>query len=502
MTPPPAPQIAAEIAARYGAKVARGVTVQRLPMGASARPLPVWNGKKLIYPERVGKNGLMWKRYGNKDAIGNPRAVAAAQARRPLVAEAHGRGLTIAMIAAELDVAPDVVARDLRALNLAPHDPRPFAREERLRRLRGLVAAGHDDRGVADLMGLSLEHVRRMAREAGITLRWSQPAPKAKAPRKDALSPDVLRERHNARCRAARAAARAAKPNRDTIAATRRAAVAKAHAAGLSIAETAATVPGATIPLVRADRRKLKLPPNAADLAYRLGKRIEVLVRPRAEPKPGKRAALESQLAAAHDGGQTVDAIAAATGMARRRVANVLRRAGRVPSYDRALAWSGQLQDLVARAGRGETGQQIADAWGVQVGTVYQYASRKGVALSAKASPPNRGKVCATVAARRDQVARLRADGATLTAMQAQLGISRATLCSDITALGLAGTSPNVPAARSAAARDPGLAARVLALHDAGMAYNAIGRAIGLSWWTAKRIVRAACKARAAGGAA
>ena len=47
-----------------------------------------------------------------------------------------------------------------------------------------------------------------------------------------------------------------------------------------------------------------------------------------------------------------------------------------------------------------------------------------------------------------------------------------------------------------------GLAARVLALHDAGMAYNAIGRAIGLSWWTAKRIVRAACKARAAGGAA
>ena len=42
----------------------------------------------------------------------------------------------------------------------------------------------------------------------------------------------------------------------------------------------------------------------------------------------------------------------------------------------------------------------------------------------------------------------------------------------------------------------------LLALHDAGMAYNAIGRAIGLSWWTAKRIVRAACKARAAGGAA
>lgn len=118
--------------------------------------------------------------------------------------------------------------------------------------------------------------------------------------------------------------------------------------------------------------------------------------------------------------------------------------------------------------------------------------------MSAAPSP----QIAAEIAARRDQVARLRADGATLTAMQAQLGISRATLCSDITALGLAGTSPNVPAARSAAARDPGLAARVLALHDAGMAYNAIGRAIGLSWWTAKRIVRAACKARAAGGAA
>jgi hypothetical protein len=75
--------------------------------------------------------------------------------------------------------------------------------------------------------------------------------------------------------------------------------VAKAHAAGLSIAETAATVPGATIPPVRADRRKLTLAPNAADLAYRQGKRLEAPVRPRAEPKPGKRAALESQLAAA-----------------------------------------------------------------------------------------------------------------------------------------------------------------------------------------------------------
>lgn len=474
MSAAPSPQIAAEIAARYGAQLGPGVTVQRLPIGASALPLPVWDGRKLVYPDPVAAAGFSW-RAGNKGGIGNPRAFAAAQARRPKVAEAHSRGLTIAQIAAELGWSVDVVARDLRALGLAPHDPRVTAREERLLRLRSLVAAGHDDRGVADLMGLPVDHVRRTAREAGIDLRLAVPERKA---------------------------ARAAKPNRDSIAATRRAAVAKAHAEGLSIAETAATVPGATIPLVRADRRKLKLPPNAADLAYRLGKRIEVLVRPRAEPKPGKRAALESLVAAAHDGGHTVDAIAAATGMARRRVANVLRRAGRVPSYDRALAWSGQLQDLVARAGRGETGQQIADAWGVPVGTVYQYASRKGVALSAKASPPNQGKVCATVAARRDQVARLRADGATLTAMQAQLGISRATLCSDITALGLAGTSPNVPAARSAAARDPGLAARVLALHDAGMAYNAIGRAIGLSWWTAKRIVRAACKARAAGGAA
>ena len=37
MSAGPSPQIAAEIAARYGAKVARGVTVQRLPMGAGIR---------------------------------------------------------------------------------------------------------------------------------------------------------------------------------------------------------------------------------------------------------------------------------------------------------------------------------------------------------------------------------------------------------------------------------------------------------------------------------
>jgi hypothetical protein len=55
-------------------------------------------------------------------------------------------------------------------------------------------------------------------------------------------------------------------------------------------------------------------------------------------------------------------------------------------------------------------------------------------------------------------------------------------------------------------AQDPGTThaapPAALALHDGGATYEAIGRAIGLSWWTAKRIVRAACKARAAGGAA
>jgi hypothetical protein len=69
-------------------------------------------------------------------------------------------------------------------------------------------------------------------------------------------------------------------------------------------------------------------------------------------------------------------------------------------------------------------------------------------------------------------------------------------------ALGLSGTSPNVPAARSAAARHPDLVARALALHDGGATYEAIGRAIGLSWWTVKRMVQAARKARAAGVAA
>ena len=38
--------LVAEIAARYGAVIAPGVTVQRLPTGASARPYPVWNPDK------------------------------------------------------------------------------------------------------------------------------------------------------------------------------------------------------------------------------------------------------------------------------------------------------------------------------------------------------------------------------------------------------------------------------------------------------------------------
>lgn len=62
--------------------------------------------------------------------------------------------------------------------------------------------------------------------------------------------------------------------------------------------------------------------------------------------------------------------------------------------------------------------------------------------------------------------------------------------------------APSLQIAAEIAARNPDLVDRAVALHDGGATYEAIGRAIGLSWWTAKRIVRAACKARAAGGAA
>lgn len=119
---------AAEIAARYGATVAPGVTVQRLPTGASARPYPVWDEQKgaLVVPDWQEQREQL-KRAGMRRSRAAAKRGAALDAQ--LIArmvEMQAQGMRPASIAEAVGLKVDQVYRALRA---AGH---PFERQPKL----------------------------------------------------------------------------------------------------------------------------------------------------------------------------------------------------------------------------------------------------------------------------------------------------------------------------------------------------------------------------------
>lgn len=506
--PPPTDRdkLLAEIAARYGATVAPGAHVTTLPTGLSSRPYPVWdpNGKRLVYPDNEGGKRIGWR--SGASGGGNPHLVKAAEARRPHVARLHGEGQTAPQIAAALSCTESQVRGDLAALGLVPHDARQVAQVTLLARLRELISAGHTDRDIAPLLGRSVQTLRRIARDEGLALRFAVPE---KKPRALALAKPVktaeekaARKRANAKAWYARKRGRAIDaPTLMDKARQRRAAVADAHARGLTARETLDALPAdlkADLPRVYADLRHLGLNPNPTERADRDLRLREKMVAARAAVQAPKRrhAALREQVAQRHMAGETVEAIASAEAVPARRVAAVLRAEGHVPTFAAARDAAAKLADLVARVGRGETAPQIAAAWGTTAQGVYEYAHRKGVSLVGRlrGASWNAKVVSPKVAARRDRVRALRAAGATLDAMQAELGVCRATLCQDILALGLVGTSPNTPARRSLAAHRPDLARKALDLQQQGLGLLDIARDMHLPHYTVRRLLQAATK--------
>ncbi len=272
-----ASESAAAIAARYGATVAPGVAVQVVPRGASARPLPVWvEGKGLVYPDLAGTCGGNWRKPGNKGGRGNPHAVAAKEARAPRLVALHAQGLSMPQISAALGVDRNAIRDQLRELGLTPHDGFAVRREQRLVRLRSLVAAGHSDRDIAELMDLTVKRVRAWAKEEGVTLRLAVPERLPQASRAGAGRPRTFddaerkaRKRAYARAAYARRIGRdPAEPSRDERAAARRAEVARLHAEGLSSTATARAL-NIAVRLVQEDRRHLGLGPTQGDAARR-----------------------------------------------------------------------------------------------------------------------------------------------------------------------------------------------------------------------------------------
>lgn len=98
--------------------------VRRIPRGMSGLPMPVWNGKDLVYqdghdPMRAGvKSHFMTARSGYVDP--------AVTERRKRVTEMHRQGKHVVEIAEALSFSPNVIRMDHLRLGILPN-PAPIS---------------------------------------------------------------------------------------------------------------------------------------------------------------------------------------------------------------------------------------------------------------------------------------------------------------------------------------------------------------------------------------
>ena len=426
-----------QIAARYGAALRPGVAVQVVPRGVSSFVYPVWDGSHLVMPE--GKPTGTWR--GQKFNIGRgaPESSAAVTARRARVADLVAQGWGDQQMAAEFQVSHATIVADRKALGLAANPVRQQAARQRRELLRELVAQGHDRLTISERLGVRITALPQLARDAGVVL---PPAPVrgtiTRAARPSDETPEQRRQRERERSAAARGIPVKTGRSAFEVAAERREQVARLHAEGLAVADTAARI-GCSVSLVRHDRRHLGLPPTAADLARQEEARRE-----------------NGALIAAH----------------RRRPE---------AERDRMLA------DLRAGLAARQSIRHVATEHGYSYPALLQVARGAGISRPAGGchQGPGRRRLVERVDARRARVAEARANGLTLRQICAAVGASMATICADVQALGLSGQSVHTPHRHTSAEK----LALAMRLHGQGLGYIRIGQTLGLSVSTARRLV-------------
>lgn len=478
---PVPPDLAAAIAARYGASLSPGTVVQYCATGQSARPYPVWDeGKQaLIVPD--------WKEQAAARKRVGIRASAAARRRGKAMDEAlvarlrdlHATGASAPAMAVALGLRDHAVRTLLGQFGLKVERVAPGPTPQTVARIAlisGMIAAGKSRAAIAEAAGFAdIKYLGQFVHRSmpGTVL----PATQRRNPKRLLAGPGCGG--------AGRADAMAYRVDQaDRI----RAMVAEgvdlaAIGAALDIRNqpylrrvVRAAVPGIALPnaakgdFTDRDATILKLLPDRSvrDVAQRMGltknqvmagvKRLRAIgalpssasVRD-GDParrmgrgrRPGAAVHVERNAAimALHMSGATVEAIMRDTGLSREVIKRVVRKSGDSIRNDRmtlpALRLS-QLPDLVAR---GMTGQQIADLWGCKLATVYALASRGGVSLNGTMRAHNSGTVTPRVAARREMIRTMIRRGMTHAQMLEILQINQSTLSYDIKAAGLSGTS-------------------------------------------------------------
>jgi AraC-like DNA-binding protein len=477
----------ADIAARYGATVARGVTVQRLPIGASARPLPVWDGKKLIVPDWQEQRKALQASGVRRARAKAKVAKAEDDAMLQRLLDLHAAGATNAVIAQACGISESycraMLSRNGRTANRDP--AHTLAAMERRRaagqaafkaktarrhaQIAQLAAEGASLQAIADATGLTHgQHLRRLVAKLAPDQAARFRAPPAPcAPRRSQA--EVKAERIRALVKDGAGIERIAaelgmKPGRHLRRMINRA------------VPDFTPGPGYRTDLAERDRLVVRLYPDMckAAMAEKLGlteaqitaaikrARAAGLLPKVADAPPPKRVKRRpkgliyhghrnDQILDLHRQGWLIEAIVAEVGLTRDRVARTLWAAGERVRNERTSKMAGRLAELPDLIAQGLDGAAIAARWGVTLGTVYQIAHRAGVSLTGSTAPHNRGAVSPRVAARRERVRGLFLKGMLQVDMLDLLKVSHATLSSDIKALGLSGQSPNSLANRKAA---------------------------------------------------
>lgn len=417
--------------------------------GATSRPLPVWDGKQLVYPESARRE-LKAVSFGRRSA-----SVAAQQSRRrERVAALHAQGLPTAAIASEIGADARTIREDLRALALVPHraprvmPPRPAtphpAIEARKARIAALAAEGctADEisadvrlnakavRAIARHMGVAIAKRPKVFREAAakreeIRLRVAQGHTQAEICKALGMAANTLRAHLNrlgisaldVPTGRARDGARSEIARRRQAVNDRRAQLAMLAGEGLSVADIAARV-GVHEGTVRRDLRtigvKVARPvPGCRARRDREAGDLPPLLRARAERR--------ARLAELHAAGMGRAAIRAELGIAPSLLRADLAALGlRLPREDHGVqAYSAGLQAQV------EDRRQRITALAAGGASFDDVLSVIGVSFATLRKDFNALRISRRRPSRTAQVVALRAEGLTISAISERLGMSK-----------------------------------------------------------------------------
>ncbi|MFN3575524.1 MAG: hypothetical protein ACK4TJ_00845 [Tabrizicola sp.] len=453
----------AEIAARYGATVAPGVTVQQVVRGVSGRPLPVWDPQKnaLVVPG--------WKEERARIQSATIRRAHAARRRRSAleaevqatIVDLRRAGLSLSLIAERCGLGVSTVQKVLRRANVpVPETVISQQRRDRERRdaqLRELALSGRSVEEIAAALGVRpiRSYVVGLVRRA--LPDWTPPP----APRKDAGA------RQARRADLLRRIAEAAREGLSVRQVAERLGRSPHHIRGL-----ARLLPPEDRPVQKAvapDQRVALVQDmiaggaQAAEIGQRLGiadpaylrRRIRQLCGAEAAARlfppqrPGRKAqqareadARVQRILALHDAGATVEAILAEVGGGRHGINRTLRQHGRKPVNERNVAAARRREELRAMVARGMSSTEIAAAWGCSQRAVWAVAGAARVSLPRPGVAHATGKVAPRIAARRDLVAACIRRGLSNAEIRAMLGLSEKVLYADIRALGMQRRGP------------------------------------------------------------